>query len=74
MAASLQNLTVQEAQNASLGQAGAIVETSTTAITGKSIVAFQMLEDTVFTALTPSDTTFRASTSNPESVSSRTAN
>lgn len=57
MAASLQNLTVQEAQNASLGQAGAIVETSTTAITGKSIVAFQMLEDTVFTALTPSDTT-----------------
>ena len=57
MASSLQNLTVQEAQNAALGQAGAIVETSTTAITGKSFIAFQMLEDTVFTALTPSDTT-----------------
>ena len=57
MASTLQKLTVQEAQNASLGQAGAIVETSTTAITGKSIVAFQMLEDTVFAVLTPSDTT-----------------
>ena len=57
MASTLQKLTVQEAQNASLGQAGAIVETSTTAITGKSIVAVQMLDDTVFTALTPSDTT-----------------
>ena len=48
--------TVQEAQNAAMGQAGAIVETSTTAITSKSIVAIQMIEDTVFSALTPSDT------------------
>ena len=48
--------TVQEAQNAAMGQAGAIVETSTTAITGKSIVAIQMIEDTIFSALTPSDT------------------
>jgi hypothetical protein len=48
--------TVQEAQNAAMGQAGAIVETSTTAITGKSIVAIQMIEDTVFSVLTPSDT------------------
>ena len=57
MASPLQKLTVQEAQNASLGQAGAIVETSTTPISGKSIVAFQMLEDTILLALTPSDTT-----------------
>ena len=40
-----------------MGQAGAIVETSTTAVTGKSIVAIQMIEDTVFSELTPSDTT-----------------
>ena len=53
----LHALTVQEAQNAALGQAGAIVETSTTAVTGKSIVAIQFIEDSVFTVLTPSDTT-----------------
>jgi hypothetical protein len=46
-----------EAGSVALGQAGAIVETSTTAVTGKSIVAIQMIEDTVFAALTPSDTT-----------------
>jgi len=57
MAASLHKYTVVEAQNVSMGQAGAIVETGTTAITGKSIVAFQCLDDTVFSALTPSDTT-----------------
>ena len=57
MAASLHKFTVVEAQNAALGQAGAIVETGTTAITGKSIVAIQFIEDTVFTVLTPSDTT-----------------
>lgn len=57
MASSLQKMTVQEAQNASLGQAGAIVETGTTAITGKNIVAFSFITDTAFSALTPSDTT-----------------
>ena len=57
MARGLQKYTVQEAQNAALGQAGAIVETSTTAVTGKSIVAIQFIEDSVFTVLTPSDTT-----------------
>ena len=46
-----------EAQNIALGQMGAIVETSTTAVTGKNIVAIQFIEDTIFTALTPSDTT-----------------
>tara|TARA_R110000824_G_scaffold156675_1_gene329863 strand:- start:1267 stop:1572 length:306 start_codon:yes stop_codon:yes gene_type:complete len=54
---SLNKLSVIEAQNAALGQAGAIVETSTTAITGKNIVAIQFIEDTIFTALTPADTT-----------------
>jgi len=54
---SLNKLTVVEAQNAALGQAGAIVETGTTAITGKSIVAIQFIEDTIFTVLTPADTT-----------------
>jgi len=54
---SLHKLTVVEAQNAALGQAGAIVETGTTAITGKNIVAIQFIEDTVFSALTPADTT-----------------
>ena len=46
-----------EAQNIALGQMGAIVETGTTAVTGKNIAAIQMIEDTVFAALTPSDTT-----------------
>ena len=55
MASGIQKYTVQEAQNASMGQAGAIVETGTTAVTGKSIVAIQMIEDTVFSVLTPSD-------------------
>ena len=57
MARNLHTYTVQESQNVGMGQAGAIVETSTTAVTGKSIVAIQMIEDTVFSVLTPSDTT-----------------
>ena len=57
MARNLHTYTVQESQNVGMGQAGAIVETSTTAVTGKSIVAIQMIDDTVFTVLTPSDTT-----------------
>ena len=56
MARNLHTYTVQESQNVGMGQAGAIVETSTTAVTGKSIVAIQMIEDTVFSVLTPSDT------------------
>ena len=57
MAGSLHKYTVVESQNASMGQAGAIVETGTTPITGKSIVAIQMINDTQFSVLTPSDTT-----------------
>ena len=58
MASSLQNLTVQEAQNAALGQAGAkfISDNATHTLSTGNFVAIQCLEDTVFTALTPSDT------------------
>ena len=47
----LHNMSVQEAQNASLGQAGAILHTGTdtiTAPTGSVFVAIQFLEDTIF--------------------------
>ena len=47
----LRELTVQEAQNAGLGQAGALLElTTTTCIAGtdKVFVAIQFLEDTTF--------------------------
>tara|TARA_B100000902_G_C27163182_1_gene839846 strand:+ start:685 stop:984 length:300 start_codon:yes stop_codon:yes gene_type:complete len=49
----MQNYSVVESGNVGLGQAGAILETGTTAITGKEIVAISFLEDTVFTTLTP---------------------
>ena len=45
--ASIQRLTVQEAQNAALGQAGSIYHGGTDTITGK-FVAIQFLEDAVF--------------------------
>ena len=44
---------VVETSNVGLGQAGSLLETGTTAITGKTIVAISFLEDTVFTTLTP---------------------
>ena len=49
----LHNFTVVEAQNAALGQAGAIFEDGTTAVSGKRITAITMLTDTTFTTLTP---------------------
>jgi|TARA_E500000305_G_C3857008_1_gene158825 hypothetical protein len=56
---SLQALTVQEAQNASMGQAGAkfISDTSVHTPSSGNFVAIQCIEDTVFNALTPLDTT-----------------
>tara|TARA_B100000902_G_scaffold151964_1_gene148542 strand:+ start:9654 stop:9953 length:300 start_codon:yes stop_codon:yes gene_type:complete len=45
--------TVNEANNVGLGQAGSILETGSTPITGKKIIAITFLEDTVFTTLTP---------------------
>ena len=44
---------VNESNNIGLGQAGSILETGTTAISGKKIVAITFLEDSVFTVLTP---------------------
>ena len=55
MASGIHKYTVQEAQNASMGQAGAEFISDNVARTG-SFVAIQCLEDTVFNALTPEDT------------------
>ncbi len=56
MASSLHKLSVVEAGNASLGQAGAKFIKDTEEHTG-TFVAITMLEDTIFATLTPSDTT-----------------
>jgi len=55
MASSLHKLSVVEAGNASLGQAGAKFIKDTEEHTG-TFVAITMLEDTIFTTLTPDDT------------------
>ena len=51
-------LTVQESQNASMGQAGAkfISDNAEHTLTTGNFVAIQCIEDTVFAALTPLDT------------------
>jgi len=49
---------VIEAQNLGLGQAGAIFEDGTTAVTAKKVVAIQFLEDSTFTTLTPNSADF----------------
>jgi len=54
---SIHKYSAGEAGSVALGQLGAIVETSTTPVSGKSIVAIQVIEDAIFTVLTPSDTT-----------------
>ena len=53
---SLHKLSVVEAQNAALGQAGAKF-ISDNAVHSGNFVAIQCIEDTVFNALTPADTT-----------------
>ena len=53
---SLHKLSVVEAQNAALGQAGAKFISDTSVHSG-SFVAIQCIEDTVFNVLTPADTT-----------------
>jgi len=55
MASGIHKYTVQEAQNASMGQAGAKFISDIEPHTG-SFAAIQCLEDTVFTTLTPEDT------------------
>jgi hypothetical protein len=57
MASGLHKRTVQEALNASMGQAGAKFISDNEEHTG-SFVAIQCIEDTVFATLTPSDTTY----------------
>tara|TARA_R110000744_G_scaffold375109_1_gene488375 strand:+ start:822 stop:1121 length:300 start_codon:yes stop_codon:yes gene_type:complete len=49
----LHKYSVNESNNIGLGQAGSILETGTTAVSGKKIVAITFLEDAVFTLLTP---------------------
>ncbi len=58
MASGINKLTVVEAQNTALGQAGSVFEDGTTALSGYKIVAIQFIEDSTFTALTPSSSDF----------------
>tara|TARA_A100001201_G_scaffold55596_1_gene54004 strand:+ start:142 stop:444 length:303 start_codon:yes stop_codon:yes gene_type:complete len=55
---SIDNLSVKEAANVSLGGVGCFIEDGTTAITGKKIVAIQFLTDTTFTTLTPNNSNY----------------
>ena len=50
--------TVVEAGNIGLGQAGAIFEDGTTAVSSKQIVAIQFVDDSTFTTLTPNSSQF----------------
>jgi hypothetical protein len=45
--------TVKESGNLQLGQKGSLFEGGTTAITGKRIVAIQVIDDCTFSVLTP---------------------
>ena len=54
--ASINKYTVNESSNVALGQAGAKFISDTSVHSG-TFVAITMLEDTVFNALTPTDTT-----------------
>ena len=56
MASSLSKFTVVEANNIALGQGGAKFISDNAVHTG-SFIAITMIEDTVFNALTPDDTT-----------------
>ena len=49
----LHKYSVNESNNIGLGQAGSILETGTSAVSGKEIVAITFLEDSVFSVLTP---------------------
>ena len=55
---SIDNLSVKEAANVSLGGVGCFIEDGTTAITGKKIVAIQFLTDTTFQTLTPNNSSY----------------
>ena len=49
---------VVESSNIGLGQAGAIFEDGTTAVSSKQIVAIQFVDDSTFTTLTPNSSDF----------------
>ena len=49
---------VQKASNLSLGQGGCLFEDSTSVISGKTIVAIQVVSDATFTTLTPIDSNY----------------
>lgn len=53
---------VNEANNIALGQAGCLFEDGLNAITGKSIVAIQFLEDATFDALLPDNSSYIGTT------------
>ena len=55
---SIDNLSVKESANVSLGQVGCFMEDGTTVISGKKIVAIQFITDTTFTTLTPNSSSF----------------
>ena len=55
---SIENFTVKESANVSLGQVGCFMEDSTSVTSGKKIVAIQFLTDTTFTTLTPNSTSY----------------
>ena len=55
---SIDNLTVKESANVSLGQVGCFMEDGTTVISGKKIVAIQFITDTTFTTLTPNSSSY----------------
>ena len=56
--ANIHKYSVQESQNASLGQNGCLFEDGTTAISGKKIIAIQFIADSTFTTLTPESASY----------------
>ncbi len=60
--ASISKYTVSESNNVALGQTGCLFEDGVSAITGKSIVAIQFLEDATFDALLPDNSSYIGTT------------
>ena len=56
--ANIHKYSVQESQNASLGQNGCLFEDGDSDITGKKIIAIQFIADSTFTTLTPEDSSY----------------
>ena len=60
--ANIRKCSVSESNNVALGQAGCLFEDGLNAITGKSIVAIQFLEDATFDALLPDNSSYIGTT------------